>query len=91
MSDTATERQPTKPFFGTPIEGELLEIPPSIGYVVHLLHALPQGSGTVWAWCRVTEGGPGYDEVVLTLDDGVTRHAVDGPLRLGPVLFKVFC
>lgn len=94
MSETAAERQPTKPFLGTLNEypGELAEFPPTIGYVVHQVASGKQGRGVVWAWCQVVEGSPGYAGVTFTRPDGVTAVEVpEDDLTLGLVLFKVFC
>jgi hypothetical protein len=88
MSDQATDSQPSRPFFGTLAD---VEIPPQTGYVVFQVIGLNQGAADVWAWCRVVEGHPGFDDVVYTRPDGVTLATIDGQLRLGPVLFKVFC
>ncbi len=101
MTDSATE-MPTQPVpdeFGF---GELIEMPPPEGWVVHLVEGKPQQTqgSTHWAWCKVTLEGPGYTEVVFTEADGQTianpypkptPDSPDRPLRLGPVLFKVFC
>jgi hypothetical protein len=91
MTETATERQPTKPFHGT-LADDYLEFPPTIGHVIHLVASGQQGRTTVWAWCQVTEGQPGYSSVAFTHADGVTAAEVsETELVLGPVLFKVFC
>ena len=79
-----------------------LELAPPVGVVVHLVVGKPQQSANQvhWAWCTVEAGRPGYTDVVFTLADGQTisdpypkptPDDPDFPLRLGPVLFKVFC
>jgi hypothetical protein len=92
MSDTAVESPPTKPFYGVPIEGELSEIPPQVGYVVFQLNTTTQGAPLTWAWCRVVEGQPGFANVDrFTGPDGVTTVDPGTGWQLGAVLFKVFC
>lgn len=100
MSETATSSEPLQeiPEF---VEG-MIEMPPSEGWVVHEVAGKPQATSTRthWAWCKVTTEGPGYTEIVFTEADGTTfadpypKPTADGPdyrVRLGPVLFKVFC
>ncbi len=65
----------------------------SVGWVVHQV-VTPAGwkGGEVWAWCRVQVSDPGYSEMAFTKADGATGASrPDGELRLGPVLFKVWC
>ena len=76
-------------------------MPAPVGWVVHLVSGRSQqATGDVWAWCKVTADDPGYSEVVFTETDGstpadpypkATSDAPDRPLRLGAVVFKVFC
>ena len=79
-----------------------MDMPPPVGFVVHLVAGLSQqNSGTeFWAWCKVTADQPGYSEIVFTLSDGSTiadpypkptEDSPQDPVRLGPVVFKVFC
>jgi hypothetical protein len=78
-----------------------LEAPPMVGWVVHLTEGKPQSTQnqTFWAWCKVEADKPGYTEIVFTEADGTTPAdpypvAPGGtrrPVRLGTVLFKVFC
>lgn len=90
MSDAAVDAQPSKPFYGT--LNDMGEIPPQTGFVVHQVVSMPQGRGTVWAWCKIVEGQPGYADMAFTEPDGVTEPDMSGiRVVLGPVLFKVFC
>lgn len=75
-------------------------MPPMSGWVVHEAVGKPQSTSnqTTWAWCRVEPDAPGYVEIHFTLADGSTPanpypeiHGKSQPVRLGPVLFKVFC
>jgi hypothetical protein len=89
------------PFQQVPGEVETLDLPPMSGWVVHDVAGKPQSTQnqTYWAWCRVEANQPGYVEIHFTEPDGSTPAdpyppAPDGtrrPVRLGPVLFKVFC
>lgn len=82
--------------------GDLIEMPPAVGWVVHLVVGKPQVTQNheIWAWCKVTVDEPGYSEIVFTETDGSTpanpypKPTPDSPdfkVRLGPVVFKVFC
>lgn len=81
--------------------GEVMEFGPSVGYVVHKVVGKPQQTEGVahWAWCRVTTEGPGYTDITFTESDGKTiadpyphlPDTADRPVKLGEVLFKVFC
>lgn len=79
-----------------------LEMPAPVGFVVHQVGGLSQqnSGGEFWAWCKVTADAPGYTEIVFTLTDGSTiadpyprptKDSLPDPVRLGPVVFKVFC
>jgi hypothetical protein len=95
MSNSNAQDMPVRPLYDT------LDPPPASGWVVHLTEGKPQSTqGTAsWAWCKVEEGRPGYTEMHFTLPDGVTptdpypsaAGAEPRPVRLGTVLFKVFC
>lgn len=96
-ADMPTTIMPPESMFG-----ELIEMPPAIGWVVHLVAGKPQQtqSREFWAWCKVTVDQPGYTDIVFTETDGSTiadpypRPTADSPLlpvRLGPVVFKAFC
>lgn len=89
MSDTEPQEMTT-----------LIESMPSVGWVVHEVVLGREGEGTVWAWCRVEIDAPRYVEIVFTRADGQTAvddptiaasHANPRSLRLGPVLFKLWC
>ena len=73
-----------------------LELPPAVGWVVHLVEGKSQSlrGVTHWAWCKVEAEQPGYSEIVFTLPDGATPadpYPNGEPTHLGSVLFKVFC
>ena len=79
-----------------------IEMPPAVGWVVHLVAGKPQQTSghEMWAWCKVTADEPGYTDIVFTETDGQTitdpypkptLDSPDRPVRLGPVVFKVFC
>ena len=79
----------------TPMYDEL-EIQPAVGWVVHVVEGKPQhlSNTTHWAWCKVEVDKPGYTEIVFTLPDGATTadpYPNGEQVRLGVVLFKVFC
>ena len=71
------------------------------GWVVHLVEGKPQSTAnqTFWAWCKVEVDKPGYTEIVFTEPDGSTPAdpypetpgAARRRVRLGAMLFKVFC
>lgn len=72
--------------------------PPSTGWVVHEVYRYNETDAQLWAWCKVQVDAPGYTEIQYTEADGHT--ASDGPhtggpranrVRLGPVLFQVWC
>lgn len=76
------------------IEGQLaaFELPPSTGWVVHEVVRVKDADPVVWAWCKVGVDEPGYTEVTFTKPDGSTLVDLGGDeLRLGAVLFKVWC
>ena len=83
--------------FGAPRETFAeVEIPPRSGFVVHHVASTPQNAGIVWAWCESVEGKPGYASIVFTGPDGATPADPhpgnpDRALRLGEVLFRVWC
>jgi len=79
-----------------------LDMPPPVGFVVHLVSNLPQQTQgrEFWAWCKVTADQPGYTDIMFTHTDGQTiadpyplptEDSPVRPVRLGPVVFKVFC
>lgn len=73
-----------------------LDGPAPVGWVVHTAEGKPQqlSNITLWAWCKVEVDQPGYAEIVYTHADGATPadpYPNGEPVRLGPVLFKVFC
>lgn len=67
--------------------------PPSTGWVIHEVFRYAESDGLLWAWCKVAVDAPGYTEIQYTEPDGHT--AADAPshssVRLGPVLFQVWC
>ncbi len=83
------------------VPGELLELPPMSGWVVHDVAGKPQSTSnqSFWAWCKVEADRPGYTEIHFTETDGSTPAdpypkapgSAPRPVRLGTVLFKVFC
>jgi|PlaIllAssembly_1097288.scaffolds.fasta_scaffold00276_4 hypothetical protein len=77
------------------IQGEFSSLLSVTGWVVHevsLTNAEQTRHGSVWAWCRVQHDEPGYSEVAFTKADGFTQaQKPDGDLRLGKVLFQVWC
>jgi hypothetical protein len=84
-----------------------LEVPPMTGWVVHTAENKPASTAgrPIWAWCKVSQDGPGYSEIVFTEADGTTPvdpypvqrndagDALEAERRvqLGPVVFQVFC
>lgn len=92
MSD---QNMPIQPLY------DELDVPPVSGWVVHEVVGKPQQTSNVkhWAWCRVEAERPGYTEIHFTLTDGSTPadpYPEDPagrrrPVRLGDVVFKVFC
>lgn len=70
---------------------QMIELPPSIGWVVHLVEPTRQGGPQLMAWCKVSVDAPGYSEVTFFLLDGVTPADHTGDLRLGEVITKVWC
>lgn len=100
MSDSATE-MPIQPVPDDGDEFGILEMSPAVGWVVHKVVGKPQQTEGIvhWAWCRVTTEGPGYTDIVFTESDGTTvadpyphlPATADRPVKLGEVLFKVFC
>lgn len=102
---SSEESRSNLPFSTLPgefVEGTLLEAPDPVGWVVHVAVGKPQATEnqTIWAWCKVEAEKPGYTEIVFTLSDGTTPadpypkptdDSPQRPVRLGPVLFKVFC
>lgn len=102
MSDPNTD-MPVQPLPSEMFnEFDMIEIPPAVGWVVHLVAGKPQQtqSHEHWAWCKVTVDEPGYTDIVFTETDGSTianpypRPTPDSPqlpVKLGPVVFKVFC
>jgi hypothetical protein len=75
---------------------EELHTDPAVGYVVHRVAGRPEHLADVWAWCQVEEGRPGYTSVTFTRTDGHTPtepypDQPDRELRLGAVLFRVWC
>lgn len=82
--------------------GEMIEMPPPVGFVVHTVAGKPQSTANheFWAWCKVVADSPGYTEITFTHTDGSTvadpyplptPDSPPYPVRLGPVVFKVFC
>lgn len=65
---------------------------PSTGWVVHEVARPKDASPVVWAWCKVGVDEPGYSEVTFTKTDGSTSTDIGtDELRLGPVLFQLWC
>lgn len=66
--------------------------PPSTGWVIHEVYRYNENDPVLWAWCKVEVAEPGYTETQFTQPDGHTpADAPDGAVRLGPVLFQVWC
>lgn len=61
------------------------------GFVIHQVTSVT-GGRLVWAWCKAVEGKAGYDEITFTLADGTTpADPGPDPLRLGPVITRIWC
>lgn len=73
-------------------DGEELPSSPNFGFVVHEVASTPANI-RVWAWCKVVEGVPGYQDISFTLSDGMTPTdaLLHGPLKLGAVITRVWC
>ena len=69
-----------------------LDGPPSTGWVVHQVARRAENQHVVWAWCKVQVDEPGYTDITFTKPDGKTpTDPGDGELRLGAVLFQLWC
>lgn len=89
MTDQSNESRPAEPL---PTGFEVLDSGPSVGWVVHEIRT-PRASGrTMWAWCRVIEGEPGYANIdKVTFNDGVTEAEPPATIELGPIVVKLWC
>lgn len=76
------------------------DVLPSVGWVVHEVIHERAGDPDTWAWCKVEIDRHGYAEIAFTKTDGSTpaddpTSKFVGPLkptlRLGAVLFKLWC
>lgn len=92
MSDVSNEDRIDLERIDIPGQLATFDPPPSIGWVVHEVVRVRDASQIVWAWCKVEVNEPGYTEVTFTKSDGSTKVDIGtDELRLGPVLFQVWC
>lgn len=84
-----SDQQPNYPGFPVP---DALDVPPATGWVIHEVRRARASEPLIWAWCQVTDQGPGYTQITYTLTDGVTQpdHTPTRP-ELGPVITRIFC